>query len=129
MKSVLQDPDENECGASCFAMLAGLTLKEARTELYGHANSHRLGREDILDALRKFGKPPLGKDAKRITRTNALFDLQNDALVYARALISEGRGHYSESHHWVVWDATARVIRDPLGYVQPLKLTSYTEIK
>ena len=128
MRALYQDPKMPECGAVCLAMLANITLGQARAHFYNECKPHRLGRGDIVSALEKFGKRALTVKPITISNRNRLINVRHDALVYARAISKNDEGEYKESHHWVVWDGKVNAVRDPLGFTEQLKLTSYTEI-
>lgn len=122
-----QNPDIPECGAAIFAMLAGISLAKAKEQFYENRQPKRVGRSYIIKQLAEHNKFPLTAKAVQISEKNKIIHVKNDALVYARVLI-DGEYGLIESHHWVVWDGRAQAIRDPLGFVLPVRLTSFTEI-
>jgi len=118
MKTVKQKHD-NGCGAACVAMLAGITYDEAAALLYPSGRSRRLGTAPVRAALEKLNrKPSTGRRQPfGLMRPQ---DLKSDALVF---VMMEQDGE--EYRHWMVWDATAKKLRNPYPRNHPCRPTSY----
>ena len=129
MKPVYQDPKEPECGAACIAMLAGVTIEEARRAVYGEKPPKRLGRKKVLDALTgHFSIKPKSKDCILLSKKFRLTDLKDNALLQGAVLARDGK-RWTKSLHWLVWDHGSQCVRDPLGFSDTIQITSATEVE
>ena len=128
MKPVYQDPDEPECGAACIAMLARVTIDEARCAVYGDKPPKRLGRKKVLGVLADhFDVNPQTKDCVRLSSKFSLAKLRGDALLQGSVLFKDGKS-WKKSLHWLVWDHRCQCVRDPLGFSDAIQITSATEV-
>jgi len=128
MKAVYQDPDAPECGAACIAMLADVSLKEARLAVYGEGKPKRLGRKKVLAVLKaEFNILATTLKCRRISKRVKLTDLKSNALLHGATLYKDGK-KWKKSLHWLVWDFECQCVRDPLGFVKPIQVTSATEL-
>ncbi|MCK8458701.1 hypothetical protein [Sphingomonas faeni] len=119
MKTVKQK-GEYDCGVACVAMLADVAYDEALKAIF--PNGKRAGKTKtnaLRDALVKLGRQPDTGRRKPFGST-ALDDLIGDALVFVM-LDDDG----DEYHHWMVWDAKGRELRDPYTRTLPYRLRGY----
>jgi hypothetical protein len=123
MKTVLQGTDEYGCGAACLAMVAGIPYERARREIFGNRVPGKAGvvKQRLVNHLREHGFVS-GADG-RLSKSFTVTDLKEDALLGGYLLQEK------EYKHWLMWDASERVVRDPYGYRAPCRLTSYTIVR
>ena len=119
MRTVLQG-DEYGCAAACVAMLANLPYRRACSVVFGEKEPDYVRKSLVISALEKLDFRTIGEG--RLGQV-VLSDLQHNALIKGFLLESD-----SWNGHFMVWDASQRVLRDPYGYRRPLRCTSYTMV-
>ncbi len=100
MRRVLQNGEE-ECGTACVAMLAGVTLVEARERFTARCQTEGATISELRAAAQSFG---VETDPRRAIRGRAVETFDFDAVL---------RGTLDGEAHWCVWDAKQRKRLDP----------------
>ncbi|WP_141395802.1 hypothetical protein [Sphingomonas spermidinifaciens] len=127
MRYIAQETS-TDCGVAALAMLAGVTLNEARDYLVDAGfKVSGVKAKAIVAGLKHFGREPLRASSIRLASIN-LNRLADDALLSCWLKVDE-----EWCGHWAVWDARGRRVLDP--YVQhgaaeaPLRIRTYLPVK
>ena len=123
MRGVLQQT-ESDCGVAALAMLAYVPYERALEfvlESFRYTRAMSTGK--ILAGVAHFGGEPLD-DKCTMIRDRQLYDLEWDALLRCTMLISDQK----TAGHWCVWDCAGQCLRDPYGYVYPVRVDALVEI-
>ena len=104
MRRIIQK-DEVGCGVACVSMLTGQSYAAVRQSMFPTGECVRTRSRDLRKALRTFGYD-VGKRLNPL-RTRHYSNLEFDAIL---KVWPKKDGTW----HWVVWDARARRILDPL---------------
>ena len=99
MRRVLQSKEE--CGTACLAMLAGVTLVEARKRFPAHCQSKGATIAELRAAALSFG---VETDGRRPILNRDFNEFDFDAVLL---------GTLGDDPHWSVWDAKRRKRLDP----------------
>lgn len=110
MKYVKQDSGPT-CGVACYAMITGITFKEAYKKIKKRMNNGGLSTIDIVAALREDKYKIIGSTRLRPVGKKTWKDLSNLALVKVRP-----DGCPMHHWHWVVWND--KKIYDPVSGVK-----------
>ena len=121
MKTIKQK-EENDCGVACVAMLAGVSYTKAHDTLFSSGRSRLTKTKDLHAALFKLGRRPIGT-RRQPFGSQTLRDLKTDALVFVE--LANG----NDSKHWVVWDVSARKLRDPYHTTYRHRLRGYLAVE
>jgi hypothetical protein len=129
MKSIFQE-DEFGCGIACVAMLSGITYSQAKKrcgDRYRPGNG--IENQQMLEILHEVGLKVIQRG--RLSANSPVTDLTHNALLWGAQLPSRGKIVRDENtwNHWLVWDARARVVRDPYRYRKPVWLTKYLAVE
>jgi hypothetical protein len=101
-------------------MIVGITYERAARELWGNRTPRSITSGPLEKALSMYGITISARG--RISGTKTLDTLAGNALIKGYAWDSDAEMEYP---HWMVWDHAQKVIRDPLGYRYPIRVTSY----
>lgn len=116
MRRVFQNGEE-ECGTACVAMLAGVTLSEARERFPTRCQTEGATIAELRAAALSFG---VETDGRRpiLNRDVEAFDF--DAVL---------RGTLDGEAHWCVWDAKQRKRLDPYKGAEEYKWVCRSYLK
>lgn len=121
---------EYDCGVACLAMLADISYDDAKNIIGSdYQPNYGVDPDPMLDALGKCHFRVVRRG--RLSQSNSVGKLTNHALLHCKLLPSRGSidPNTNTYSHWAVWDADARVVRDPYEYKKPIWLTSYIELE
>ena len=135
MKTVYQD-DPCGCWLAAASMLTGISYKKLKTEFFSSQDEVSGRSAGPLKNLLKTHGVEVDETSTRLSASRSLQSLRRDALVYAKAHFREGtpvklRLGKKPPGHWMVWDASEQVLRDPAGYDGQLtvELRNFREVK
>ncbi len=113
MKYVKQDGGPT-CGVACYAMITGVTFKEAHKKIKNRMGKHGLSTINMAQALRAAKHKIVGNDRLRSVGKKWWGNLPLLALVKVRP-----KGCPKHHWHWVVWDG--KKIYDPATGIKTSK--------
>lgn len=120
MKYVKQDSGPT-CGVACYAMITGVTFKEAHKKIKKRMNSRGLKTIDMIRALKADNHKIVGSGRLRPVGKKTWRDLPKTSLVKVRPT------NCSKYHwHWVIWDG--KKVYDPVIGVKTSKKYDYDPI-
>lgn len=105
MKYIKQDSGPT-CGVACYAMITGITFKQAHKKIKKRMNRHGLKTVDIINALDADNYKIIGSGRLRSVGKKSWNDLPKIALVKVRPTNCP-----KHLWHWVVWNGK---IYDPV---------------
>lgn len=120
MKYVKQDSGPT-CGIACYAMITGVTFKEAHKKIKKRMNSRGLKTIEIVKALRADSYKIVGSGRLCPVGKRSWEDLPKLALVKVRP---DNCPNYR--WHWVIWNK--RKVYDPVIGVRTAKKYKYDPI-
>ncbi|WP_237482708.1 cysteine peptidase family C39 domain-containing protein [Lichenibacterium dinghuense] len=107
---------ENDCGAACVAIIAGVSLNEAKGRLPAHCEIRGTSSQELRTALLTFGVDT--DELKRIGSADYT-SFAFDAVL---------RGKLDDDDHWVVWEAKRKRVLDPYKPGGEFRCTSYVKV-
>jgi len=113
MKYIKQDGGPT-CGVACYAMITGVTFKEAHKKIKKRMNNHGLKTRDMVAAFRAAKHKIVGSGRLRPVGKKLWNDLPSLSLVKVRP--DDCPMHH---WHWVVWDG--KKIYDPATGIKTSK--------
>ncbi len=111
MKNVFQT-DKNGCWIACVSMLTDVSYNEIKSKFKFKKMVTGRAAGPIVELLKELGFD-CDKKSTKIDKVNALSKLDSDALIYFKNIDRHGD---EDGGHWMVWDNSEKVIRDPEGW-------------
>ena len=111
MEQVYQADGEG-CWIACVSMLTGVSYQDIKSRYKFRDEVTGRSAGPVVSLLDELGFDCDARSTK-LSKIGALKSLEADALVYTKNLSKKGK---EKGGHWMVWDGTEQVLRDPEGW-------------